>query len=171
MNNQTKIFLLWSLLAYITGCNYQAGFSEESKDFSLSLRFKNNSKAVQFAPLAKRIVREEFLKIPEIQVVSKKEGEPNDYVVKITFSDYRVGSDSFRSSDTIVAQTFRSRMMARMQVIEQKSGHQLLDRNYSFIAATQSGSDFEHQGDRQLQVSLARDMGQRMSRDVLENIR
>ena len=116
-------------------------------------------------------MKEEFFRIPEANVFSQKGSEPKDYVVKITFSDYRVGSDSFRSSDTIVAQTFRSRMMARMQVIEQKSGNQLLDRNYSFIAATQSGSDFEHQGDRQLQVSLARDMGQRMSRDVLENIR
>ena len=171
MNNQTKIFLLWSLLAYITGCNYQAGFSEESKDFSLSLHFKNNSKAVQFAPLAKRIVREEFLKIPEIQVVSKKEGEPNDYVVKITFSDYRINPDSFRSSDTIVAQSFRSRIMAHLQVIEENSGNQVLERNYSFTAAFQPSYGFAHQGDRQMQVSLARDIGQRMSRDFLENIR
>ena len=171
MNNLQKITFIWSFLVFFTGCNYQAGFSEESKEFSLSLHFKNNSKAFQFIPLAKRIVKEEFFRIPEANVFSQKGSEPKDYVVKITFSDYRVGSDSFRSSDTIVAQTFRSRMMARMQVIEQKSGNQLLDRNYSFIAATQSGSDFEHQGDRQLQVSLARDMGQRMSRDVLENIR
>lgn len=171
MNNRPKALFLLSLLAFITGCNYKAGFSEESKDFSLSLHFKNNSKAVQFSPLAKRIVKEEFFRIPDAKVLSQKESEPNDYVVKITFSDYRVEPDSFRSSDTIVAQSFRSRIMAHLEVIEQRSGNQVLERNYSFTAASQPSSGLEHQGDRQMQVSLARDIGQRMSRDVMENIR
>ena len=37
-----------------------------------------------------------------------------------------------------------------MIVVEQSGGKEILDRNYSFNAASSDASGFEHQGDRQL---------------------
>lgn len=172
MNKPQKVLLPWFFILFVQlGCKYKAGFTEESKEFSLSLHFKNNSKAIQFTPTVNRIVKDEFLKIPNINVIGSNIRNRTDYVVKITLSDYRLTPESFRYDDSIVAKSFRARIIARMIVIEQSGGKEILDRNYSFTAASSDASGFEHQGDRQLQVSLARDIGQRMTRDVIQSVR
>ena len=86
-------------------------------------------------------------------------------------SDYRLTPESFRSDDSIVAKSYRARIVARMIVVEQSGGKELLDRNYYFNAASSDASGFEHQVDRQLQVSLSRDIGKRMSRDIIQSVR
>ena len=172
MNKPQKVLLPWFFILFVQlGCKYKAGFTEESKEFSLSLHLKNNSKAIQFTPTVKRIVKDEFFKIPNINVIGSNIRNRTDYVVKITLSDYRLTPESFRYDDSIVAKSFRARIIARMIVIEQSGGKEILDRNYSFTAASSDASGFEHQGDRQLQVSLARDIGQRMTRDVIQSVR
>ena len=172
MNKPQKVLLPWCFILFLQlGCKYKAGFTEESKEFSLSLHFKNNSKAIQFTPTLKRIVKDEFFKIPNIKVIGSNIRNRTDYVVKITLSDYHLTPESFRSDDTIVAKSFRARIVARMIVVEQSGGKEILDRNYSFTAASSDASGFEHQGDRQLHVSLSRDIGKRMTRDVIQSVR
>ncbi|MAH25840.1 MAG: hypothetical protein CMI19_02625 [Opitutae bacterium] len=172
MNKPQKVLLPWCFILFLQlGCKYKAGFTEESKEFSLSLHFKNNSKAIQITPTLKRIVKDEFFKIPNIKVIGSNLRNRADYVVKITLSDYRLTPESFRTDDSIVAKSYRARFVARMIVVEQSGGKEILDRNYSFTAASSDASGFEHQGDRQLQVSLSRDIGKRMSRDLIQSVR
>jgi hypothetical protein len=171
MNKPLKILLPWFfILFFLSGCSYKAGLTDESRECSLSLHFKNNSKAIQFTPIVKRIVKDEFFKIPEIKVFGSNTRNRTDYVVKITLSDYRLSPESFQSDDSIVAKSFRARIAVRMLVIKQSNGEKILERDYSFTSASSHTSGLEHQGDSQLQVSLARDIGQKMTRDVIQCI-
>ena len=166
--NKSQILFPWFFIYFLQlGCNYKAGFSDKPRECSLSLHFKNNSKAIQFTPLVKRIVKDEFFKIPKINVFGSNSRNRPDYVVKITFSDYRLTPESFQSDDSIVAKSFRARFFARMQVIEQSAGEKILERDFSFTASSSHASGLEYLADSQLQVSLARDMGQKMARDVI----
>jgi hypothetical protein len=171
MNKPLKILLPWFFILFLlSGCSYKAGLTDDSKECSLSLHFKNNSKAIQFTPIVKRIVKDEFFKIPEIKVFGSNTRNRTDYVVKITLSDYRLSPESFQSDDSIVAKSFRARIAVRMLVIKQSNGEKILERDYSFTSASSHTSGLEHQGDSQLQVSLARDIGQKMTRDVIQCI-
>jgi len=171
MNKPLKVLLPWFFILFLlSGCSYKAGFTDESRECSLSLHFKNNSKAIQFTPIVKRIVKDEFFKIPEIKVFGSNTRNRTDYVVKIILSDYRLSPESFQSDDSIVAKSFRARIAVRMLVIKQSNGEKILERDYSFTSASSHTSGLEHQGDSQLQVSLARDIGQKMTRDVIQSI-
>ena len=171
MNKPLKILLPWFFILFLlSGCSYKAGSTDESRECSLSLHFKNNSKAIQFTPIVKRIVKDEFFKIPEIKVFGSNMSNRTDYVVKITLSDYRLSPESFQSDDSIVAKSFRARIAVRMLVIKQSNGEKILERDYSFTSASSHTSGLEHLGDSQLQVSLARDIGQKMTRDVIQCI-
>jgi hypothetical protein len=171
MNKPLKILLPWFFILFLlSGCSYKAGSTDGSRECSLSLHFKNNSKAIQFTPIVKRIVKDEFFKIPEIKVFGSNTRNRTDYVVKITLSDYRLSPESFQSDDSIVAKSFRAGIAVRMLVIKQSNGEKILERDYSFTSASSHTSGLEHQGDSQLQVSLARDIGQKMTRDVIQCI-
>lgn len=171
MNKPLKILLPWFFILFLlSGCSYKAGSTDESRECSLSLHFKNNSKAIQFTPIVKRIVKDEFFKIPEIKVFGSNTRNRTDYVVKTILSDYRLSPESFQSDDSIVAKSFRARIAVRMLVIKQSNGEKILERDYSFTSASSHTSGLEHQGDSQLQVSLARDIGQKMTRDVIQCI-
>ena len=171
MNKPQKVLLPWFFILFLlSGCSYKAGFTDESRECSLSMHFKNNSKAIQFTPIVKRIVKDEFFKIPEIKVFGSNARIRTDYGVKITFSDYRLTPESFQSDDSIVAKSLRARIVARMLVIKQSDGEKILERDYSFTASLSHASGLEHKGDSQLQVSLARDVGQKMARDVIQTI-
>ena len=171
MNKPLKILLPWFFILFLlSGCSYKAGSTDGSRECSLSLHFKNNSKAIQFTPIVKRIVKDEFFKIPEIKVFGSNTRNRTDYVVKITLSDYRLSPESFQSDDSIVAKSFRARIAVRMLVIKQSNGEKILERDYSFTSASSHTSGLERQGDSQLKVSLARDIGQKMTRDVVQCI-
>ncbi|MEC8244187.1 MAG: hypothetical protein VX038_05030 [Verrucomicrobiota bacterium] len=171
MNKPQKVLLPWFFILFLlSGCSYKAGFTDKTRECSLSLHFKNNSKAIQFTPIVKRIVKDEFFKIPEIKVFGSNTRNRTDYVVKITLSDYRLTPESFQSDDSIVAKSFRARIVAQMLVIKQSDGEKILERDFSFTASSSHTSRLEHLRDSQLQVSLARDMGQKMVRDIIQSI-
>jgi len=164
------ICLLASILFFsLFGCKYKDGLTEQSKVFSVSLDIKNNSKAIQLSPMLHRIIKDQFIRNPQIKIVNSDFTRP-DYSIEIIIANYDTKPESFLDNDTLLANSFKANFEVYMNVYRERSNQLELRKKYLFTTPT-TPTNFDHQDDNQLQVSFARDLSQRLSRDLLVHLR
>lgn len=169
MSNSLKSILCSLFVFYIAGCNYKTGLTAQSETFSIHLDVMNNSNAIQLTPILHRILKDELTTYPEIKLTGS--GEQNiDYNLELIIGNYEVSPESFLSEDTLTANSMRASLGVQIKVIHQKSKNLILERNYSFLSASSQSRLFHHHNDSQLLVTLARDLSNRISRDLVLTI-
>ena len=120
--------------------------------FSVSLDIKNNSKAIQLSPILHRILKDQFIRNPQIKIVNSDFTKP-DYSIEIIIANYDTKPESFLDNDTLLANSFKANFEVYMNVFRERSNQLELRKKYS-LPHQQLPLMFDHQDDNQLQVSL-----------------
>jgi hypothetical protein len=162
-----KSFIILSLFFAFVGCNYKSGLTSELKPCSLGIKIKNNSKAIQFSSVFRRIFKDELLKYPDLSLVDPASSN-KDYVISVVLESYGMKPESFQAGDTISAASFQGNLSAHIIVTNSLHNREFLNSNYLVSASSPQTLNVEHVGDRQLQITLARDLSKRIARDLIQ---
>lgn len=162
-----KLFSFISILFFCGGCNYKAGLTPERNPCRLGVIIKNNSKAIQFTSVFRRIFKEELLKYPDLSLVDP--ASPNkDFTISLVFESYGLSPESFQALDTISADSFQGKLSVHTSLQNCRYNREFFNEDYLVSASTPRILNPGHVGDRQLKITIARDLSQRIARDLIQ---
>ena len=124
-----KSFIILPLFFACVGCNYKSGLTSELKPCSLGIKIKNNSKAIQFSSVFRRIFKDELLKYPDLSLVDPASSN-QDYVISVVLESYGMKPESFQAGDTISAASFQGNLSAHIIVTNSRHNREFLNSNY-----------------------------------------
>lgn len=164
-----KLSVISLLIIAFSGCRYKSGLTPSTKQYSLSISVKNNSKAIQFTAIFRRLLKDELLLYPNLKVVDPSSPKV-DHLFEITLENYKVSPESYRSSDSIAAASFQGTLWAETNLIDLTGFSKNLNNTYVSSASSSNLANLKHVSDRQLHIALGKDLSRRISRDLIKNL-
>ena len=164
-----KLSIVSLLIIASSGCRYKPGLSTSIKQYSIGISVKNNSKAIQFTAIFRRLLKDEFLLYPNIKIVDPSSSKA-DYLFEITLENYKVSPESYRASDSIAAASFQGALWAETNLIDLAGSTKNLNYSYVSSASSSNLANLKHVSDRQLHIALGKDLSRRISRDLIQNL-